>query len=166
MKRSQIDGNKQGEEPLHSEQPGGKHKFRSMARFFVIDLLIAAILLGSFYVKEYGMPFSQRVYAVVADTESSQILLNLAAATDAAAATETAAVTTSGTDADTQTEAGTSENSAVITDNTYSGDNLQITVTQHSSGSGNSKIIFRMYTVTIKHSLHECGIRRPDSDPP
>ena len=138
-----------------SGKPAKKSRVRSIAGALVSDILIAAILFGVFYVSEYGVPFSQQVYAVASNTEATaQLLLNqtASASDDAAADADSTAGTTSEAEADTASAAGTSETAsaaagntassvdAVVTDNTYTSDNLQITVTQYSSGTGSSKI--------------------------
>jgi len=56
---------------------------------------------------------------------------------------------TAETSAETDGTSGTASD-AVITDDSYTGDNLCITVTQHSTGSGNSKITWYVADIQVK----------------
>lgn len=90
MKQNQIYEYDQPENPRRIKQTPKKYSKYSIARGFLIDLLIAAILFGSFYVNEYGLPFTEKVYAVVSDTEASQLLITQSVdAGEAAAAAST-----------------------------------------------------------------------------
>jgi len=139
---------------------------RSMAAGFVVDLLAAAVLFGGFYAAEYGLPFVQQVYATSVDADTStQLLINQSAsdtagtAADGTATAETTAADAAGT-SDAGTDAagtGTTEASSgtassgdvTVTDNTYTSDSLQITITECSSGSGNSKITWYVADIRV-----------------
>ena len=156
MKSKMTDDQNIRQEPAPHQSPrirGGR-----LIRGLFADILIAAILFGSFYVAEYDFPFTQKVYAVVTDTESSQLLINQAAATAAEAADSAATAVGASSGADTSsasdTESGSTaavsaDVSAVMTGNSYTSDNLRITVTQYSSGSENSRITWYVADIQV-----------------
>lgn len=114
----------------------------------MVCLLTAAILFGTFYTAEYGLPFGETVYAAAANTATaSAILLN---ESDTATTVDATVITDTETDSESTSgsEAASTGNGTVI-GNTFASDNLQITVTQYSSGSGNSKITWYVADIQV-----------------
>ncbi len=128
-----------------------KRGWRRSALGFGADVLAAALLFASFYAFEYGIPFVREVYAV-AETSSAEESLPIQISVAADSEEQTALTDGTGT-AGVSTEADSTSSAAsdaVITDNSYSDDNLSITVTQYSSGSGNSKITWYVADIQVK----------------
>ena len=126
----------------------------SMLRGILIDVFAAVFLFSSFYIGEYGLPFTTKVYAVVSETAASQLLINQTATEAASADEDTSSTTTAAANAAaaTNTTAAADAAAAVIstvTDNTYTSDNLKIMVTTCTSGSGNSLITWYVADIQV-----------------
>jgi exopolysaccharide biosynthesis protein/putative flippase GtrA len=129
---------------------------------FIVGLLIAVILFGSFYAIEYGLPFTKQVLVVSAGSPTnSNLVLNqtnsglavtVTATTDAVIDPSSSAATSINTDSVSQTEQNNASAGTIsITDNTYTSDNLQISIKQYSSGSGASKITWYIADIQVKN---------------
>ena len=138
---------------------GARRKGARLAPGFLADFVAAALLFGIFYGVQYGVPFIRQAYATVTDGSVSNLILDIrddvstgnGTSSSDSAATDTSTDDSAGAGtsaAETTADDSSDSASATVTDNSYTGDDMQITVTQYSSGSGNSKITW--YVADIK----------------
>ncbi len=112
----------------------------------MICLLIAGVLFGTFYIIEYGLPYGEEAYAQAVEVETQTQSTALPADDEGTVAVDTNDAQASTTV--TSAEQGSIDGGTVI--GTYLENGTQITVTQYSSGTGNSKITWYVADIYIE----------------
>ena len=110
----------------------------------MICLMITGILFGTFYIIEYGLPYGEEAYDQAVEVEAQTQSTTLSVDDEGTADTNDAQVSVTLT----SDELGSIDGGTII--GTYLENGTQITVTQYSSGTGNSKITWYIADIYVE----------------